>query len=260
MMALKIRRNGGVGRTRRPRMLFVWAAVAFMQLLVTRSDVSHAFQPASYASLRSLSSTDRQRLRPKVTLFAKEDDDDERPTNDLDIFGQPKGKKWKVDDDEGEIRGTDRIKSCIPYILPLIDGDNFGKYIYERIPLLGNLDYVLLRPIVEGFNSAPFLNILLFMAFALGPQLFGSLSREVRFNAQQAVLIDVAILLPTILGEAVADADADLPRAIMEPSSNFVWFAYVSLVAYCVASNLRGKKPDQIPFISGTAEYVIGPF
>ena len=97
------------------------------------------------------------------------------------------------------------------------------------------------------------------MVFALGPQ-FASLSREVRFNSQQAVLIDVALIFPQILGEAVSDADAKLPRAIMEPCSNFVWIAYVSLVVYCVTSNLRGKKPDQIPFISSTAEYVIGPF
>lgn len=88
----------------------------------------------------------------------------------------------------------------------------------------------------------------------------GSLSREVRFNAQQAVLIDAALILPTLIGDAVSDADANFPRALMEPCSNFVWFAYASMVIYCVASNLRGKKPDQIPFISGTADYMAGPF
>jgi hypothetical protein len=191
-------------------------------------------------------------------------DEDKRPVNNLDIFGQPKdpkggGKRKKNFDDEGDIRGPDRIKSCIPYLLPLIDGDSFGKYMYERVPPLGNLDYVLIRPLVECVQAVPFLGILLFIAFSLGPRLTGQ-SREVRFNAQQAVLIDVALIFPTLIGEAVGSADANLPRSIMEPSSNFVWIAYVSMCIYCVASNLRGKKPDQIPFISNYAEIAIGPF
>ena len=205
-------------------------------------------------------------LNPRRTcLFERQDnddgDEDKRPINNLDIFGQPKtenGKK-KSFDDEGDIRGPDRIKSCIPYLLPLIDGDSFGKYIYERIPPLGTLDYVLLRPLVECIQAVPFLGILIFTAFALGPR-FTNQSREVRFNAQQAVLIDVAIIFPTLIGEAVNSADANLPRSIIEPCSNFVWYAYVSMVIYCIASNLRGKKPDQIPFISNYAEIAIGPF
>lgn len=199
-------------------------------------------------------------------LFGRGDDDGEedekRPINNLDIFGQPKDDKSKrknAFDDEGDIRGPDRIKSCIPYVLPLIDGDSFGKYVYERFPPLGTLDYVLLRPLVEAVQAAPFLSILLFVAFALGPQ-FTNQSREVRFNAQQAVLIDVALIFPQLIGEAVAEADANLPRTVMEPCSNFVWIGYASMVVYCVASNLRGKKPDQIPFISGAADYAIGPF
>jgi hypothetical protein len=201
-------------------------------------------------------------------IWAKDDNNDEdttgnkqqqQPTNDLDIFGQPKGKQRRKFEDEGDIRGSDRIKSCIPYILPLIDGDSFGKFIYERIPPLASLDYVLLRPFVDGFHAVPFLSILLFMTFALAPQLLrDSLSREVRFNAQQAVLIDVALIFPTLIGEAIADER--VPRQLLEPATNFVWIAYVSLVLYSVTSCLRGKKPDRIPFISPAADFAIGPF
>jgi hypothetical protein len=179
--------------------------------------------------------------------------------NNLDIFGQPKGKERRKFEDEGDIRGPDRIKSCIPYMLPLIDGDSFGRFIYERIPPLASLDYVFLRPFVDGFHAVPFLSILLFMTFALAPQLFrDSLSREVRFNAQQAVLIDVALIFPTLIGEAIEGEK--VPRQLLEPSTNFVWIAYVSLVVYSVTSCLRGKKPDGIPFISGAAEFAVGPF
>lgn len=242
------------------------ACISFLLLLSITSHSCSAFQGARYVSLqgkRGLLSTEKQ-FRPNTSLLVSQDDegDDEKQLNNkLDIFGQSKDdkKRDKAFEDEGDIRGADRYKSCIPYILPLIDGDNFGKYIYERIPPLGDVHYVLLRPIVEGFQHVPVLMIVLFIIFALGPRLTNQ-SREVRFNAQQAILIDVALIFPALLGDAVADADANLPRAIMEPSSNFVWYFYVSLVIYCVTSNLRGKKPDQIPYISGIADYVIGPF
>jgi len=193
----------------------------------------------------------------------KDDDEDDgfdsRPN--LDIFGQSEEqkKRKKIIDDEGEIRGPDRIKSCIPYLLPLIDGDVFGKYMYERIPPLGTLDYILIRPLVQCVEAVPFLSILIFTAFALGPR-FTNQSRGVRFNAQQAILIDVALIIPSLVAESVRSADAHLPRALVEPSSNFVWYVYVSMVVYSIVCNLNGRKPDQIPFISNTAENAIGPF
>jgi hypothetical protein len=200
---------------------------------------------------------------PRTRLFEKSDNEenDEPNTdksfkNDFDIFGQPKNKPRQIVD-EGDIRGADRIKSCIPYVLVLIDGDMFGKYIYERIPPLGTLDYVFLRPIVDGVQAVPFLSILLFGIFALGPR-FTNQPREVRFNAQQAVFLDVAILFPTLIAESVAEAH--LPRAILEPAANFVWYTYMSAVVYCVISNLRGKVPNQIPFFSAMADDAIGPF
>ena len=201
---------------------------------------------------------------------AEKEEQSKRPVNNLDIFGQPKSNKknttkknsfFHSDDNNGEIYGTDKIKSCIPYILPLIDGDTFGKYIYERIPPLGNLDYLLLRPLVESFQAVPLLGIVLFTAFAIGPR-FVNLSRDVRFNAQQAVLLDLCLILPTLLGDTIAEADGalHLSRSILEPSSNFVWYANVSMVIYCITWNLRGKRPDGIPFISAAADYAIGPF
>ena len=240
--------------------------------MVVMVQVSSAFQPAQNynniisPSLLTVHHNKRQSsilFRPSTSLYGKDDDnkdDDSRSFNNkLDIFGQPKDKPKQFDDDMGEIRGPDRIKSCIPYILPLIDGDGFGKYIYERIPPLGTLDYLLLRPLVEGVNAAPLLGIVIFTAFALGPQLTGQ-SREVRFNAQEAVLIDIALIIPELVRDAVRESDAKFPRAFVEPCSNFVWYFYVSLVVYSVVSNLRGKKPNQIPFLSSAAEQFIGPF
>jgi len=266
-MTLQTRIRSEGAKYQHPKITMVYVSFCALLLSMT-SDTCFAFLGASCGPSLLQRETglclSRKKLVPNSSLFGSDNDDGDKkrtPINKLDIFGQSKEdkKRDKLYEDEGDIRGPDRVKSCIPYILPMLDGDNFGKYIYERIPLLGDAHYVLLRPIVEGFTSSPVLIILLFIAFSLGPRLTNQ-SREVRFNAQQAILIDIALIFPSLLGDAVADAEANFPRSVMEPCSNFVWYFYITLVIYCVSSNLRGKKPDQIPFVSNLADYAIGPF
>ena len=162
---------------------------------------------------------------------------------------------WSQDD---EIEGVDRIKACVPYLLPLIDGDHFGQYIYSRIPLLGALNDVTIGPLAEISHNIPFLTLGLFIALTLGTRFNTEMSRNLRFSAQQAALIDVALLLPELIASAFEEDP--LPRYIVEPCANFVWYAYMTAVIYSVYSNLRGKKPDQIPWLSSSADLMVGPF
>lgn len=157
-----------------------------------------------------------------------------------------------------EIEGPDRIKACVPYMLPLLDGDYFGKYIYQRIPPLNTLDQLFIAPMVETLQSFPFLSIILFLILSLGTR-NPDMSRSLRFNAQQAVLIDIGLIFPTLFVEAFKDFDNVIPRSLAEFGCNFVWYAYMSAIVYSCYCNLTGKKPDQIPFISGTAETMVGP-
>ena len=160
---------------------------------------------------------------------------------------------------DNELHGPNRIKACIPYILPLLDGDQFGNYIYERISLLGCVNAWTLGPLVDLFHKVPFLSITLFIALTLGTRFnFEGMDRNVRFNAQQAALLDVTLLLPEFIGSAFTDDP--LPRWIVEPCNNLVYYVCITTVGYCIYSNLRGKKPDQLPYISSGAELMTGPF
>jgi hypothetical protein len=167
-------------------------------------------------------------------------------------------KSWGGDDEDDELVGSARVKACIPYILPLLDGDQFGSYMYERIPILGMMDDILLGFSVQTFQNVPFLGIGLFLLLSLGTMRNTELPRVLRFNAQQAILIDVALIIPQLFGEALAGED--IPRYLMEPATNLVYYSYMSMILYSITSNLRGKKPDSIPFISIGAETILGPF
>lgn len=157
-----------------------------------------------------------------------------------------------------EINGPDKIKSCVPYILPLLDGDIFGQYVYQRVPPLKFLDDLLLAPLVSSFQSFPFLALILFLLLSLGPRFVDGMDRGVRFNAQQAVLIDIALILPTLISEGLDGVG--VPRIYEEIGNNFVYYFLITSITYSVVMNLRGRKPNGIPYISDAADYITGPF
>jgi hypothetical protein len=161
---------------------------------------------------------------------------------------------WSQDD---ELRGSDRLKACVPYLLPLIDGDPFAQYIYLRFPALGAVNDFFLGPLLTFSHNVPFFGVGVFVALTLGTISNTDMHRNVRFSAQQAALLHVALILPELIGSSTGNEP--LPRYILEPCHNFVWYAYASAVVYCVYSNLRGKKPDQIPFLSAYSELMVGP-
>ena len=176
------------------------------------------------------------------------------PTN-CDHLRHYKLNMWSNNEN---IEGSDRIKSCVPYLLPLLDGDHFGMYIYDRIPPLGLVDDYLLGPLLNFYHSIPFSPILFFLAITLGTRGNMSMNRAVRFNAQQAAIIDVVLVFPELI--AASMEDSNLPRSLLEPCSNFVYYLYMSMVVYSVSSNLRGLKPNRIPLVSEAAEMAVGPF
>jgi Chloroplast import apparatus Tic20-like len=165
---------------------------------------------------------------------------------------------WSQDN---ELQGLDRYKACVPYLLPLLDGDEFGYYIYSRFPPLAMLDDLLLGPATFLLHKFPFLSVIFFLLLTLGTRFQSeTMSRNVRFNAQQAALIDVALILPQLVASSFQDDVNSLPRGLVEPCTNFVYYCYMTAILYSIYSNLNGKKPDQIPIISESAELMVGPF
>ena len=161
---------------------------------------------------------------------------------------------WTEDD---EIQGLDRFKSCVPYILPLIDGHHFAQYICLRFPIIGTIDSFTVGPLADIADSIPFASLILFLILSLGTR-NPEMSKSLRFNAQQAVLIDVSLILPELTASAFGTIKEFAP--FYEPMSNFTTYYYLTLVIYSIASNIRGQKPNQIPYLSNFAQMAVGPF
>ena len=159
-------------------------------------------------------------------------------------------------DDGSELNGTNRLFACLPYLVPLLDGDSFGKYIYMRIPPLKIVEQIFLGPFVRLDETIPFFGFGLFLALVFLSR-NTNISRGVRFNMQQALLIDIALIFPDLIGSAMSK---NTPMFLIEPATNFVFYAYATSIGYSIISNLSGKTPRGIPVISEAADRAVGPF
>ena len=91
-------------------------------------------------------------------------------------------------DRDGDLQGTDKIKACVPYILPILDGDHFGHYIYERIPPLSLVHDILLGGLLQLWDAFPFSGLILFIALTIGTRGNTEMDRNVRFSAQAGTI------------------------------------------------------------------------
>lgn len=99
-----------------------------------------------------------------------------------------------------DIVGTDRILSCVPYIVPLLDGDRYGRFLFYQVPLLGLFDNILLGPFKLIYGTIPFAQLIFFIGLSVlsrNPEI----PRPIRFNMQQALLLDIALIFPSLLGQ-----------------------------------------------------------
>ncbi|KAL7542985.1 hypothetical protein ACHAXR_013286 [Thalassiosira sp. AJA248-18] len=147
-----------------------------------------------------------------------------------------------------DIDGPDRALSCLPYLIPLIDGDRYGRFLFYTVPALGMADSLLLGPFKSIYYSIPFGQLIFFIGLSVLSR-NPDLSRPLRFNMQQALILDIALIFPSLLGRL----PFPMPGVLVNSGSNFVYIAMVASVGYSIVSNLAGKVPDRIPVVSEAA-------
>jgi len=150
-----------------------------------------------------------------------------------------------------------RLLSVLPYLLPLADSAVYGRYILASIPLLGNL----LAPLVLVYRSIPLGGLLLFWFFSTSSQ-NRELPRLLRFNLQQAILIDIALFLPSLVGIILNVVAPAVTASLEEPGNDLLFGLVLASISYAsVATILTGKSANKIPIIGENAERAIGgPF
>mmetsp|Transcript_11592 Transcript_11592/g.25540 ORF Transcript_11592/g.25540 Transcript_11592/m.25540 type:complete len:388 (-) Transcript_11592:1239-2402(-) len=156
---------------------------------------------------------------------------------------------------EKQPTGTEKIISILPYLFPLMDGLQYGRFLLSADGADANPFIVILALLYGLYRSIPFSGFAAFFAlnFLSGNP---SLNRLIRFNMQQAIFIDIALFFPSLiigLG-GIVTGGGGLTGAAGELFADVIFGALLLVLAYCAGSSLLGQEPNNIPLISDSVK------
>jgi Ca2+-binding EF-hand superfamily protein len=156
---------------------------------------------------------------------------------------------------EGEPTTADKFWSVLPYLFPLLDSLQFGRFLIMENP--ENPFVVALALLFTVYKSIPFSGFAAFLALNFLSSNF-RINRLIRFNMQQAIFLDIALFFPSlagaILGVIASGAGVQLPPSFTELGSDVIFGTLLLTVAYASISSLLGQTPNKIPGISQAVE------
>jgi len=149
---------------------------------------------------------------------------------------------------------SDKLISVIPYLFPLMDGLQYGRFFLQNDD--GSNPFVVALAVLYGlYRTIPFSGFVAFLALNI---LSGKLdiNRLIRYNMQQAIFVDIALIFPGLLSGllgvlgSVAGVSNPVPQGLGELGSDVVFVGLLLVLAYCAVSSLLGIEPNKLPLIS----------
>jgi len=151
---------------------------------------------------------------------------------------------------------TDKLISILPYLFPLMDGLQYGRFLILDIENTSNGD----NPVLLGlavlytlYRSIPFSGFLAFFAINF-LSANTRINRLIRFNLQQSIFVDLALFFPGLLtgigAVALSTLGVSVPSNFSEIGADAVFYVLLATLAYCSISSLIGIAPDKIPIVS----------
>ena len=146
----------------------------------------------------------------------------------------------------GSTTPQDRIFACLPYILPVLDGLRFAGPFFTQFPALTPL-LIPFAPLMAIY-SFPFASLIIFFALFLLVVRNENISHFIRFNAMQAILLMIVLLLCGLVIDYVLKP-ALQGGLILDTLNNVVFLGTVAAVIYSVVQSALGRYAE-IPTLS----------
>ena len=152
-----------------------------------------------------------------------------------------------------EPTNSDKVLSILPYLFPLMDGLQYGRFLLGGEGAESNPFVLVLGLLYTLYRTIPFSGFIAYLALNfLGGNL--NINRLVRYNMQQAIFIDIALFFPGlitgILGLMLGGAGVQLPPAVTELGTDAIFASLLVALGYCVVSSILGTAPNKLPLIS----------
>ena len=148
----------------------------------------------------------------------------------------------------GSTDTKDRIFGALVYLLPLIYVLPFGEFLLRQFPLL-SIIYVPLSPLIAIY-SIPFAGIIIFFVLFLAVVRNEKVSHFIRFNAMQAILFDILLVLCGFLLEILGRGLG--VNLFIETLYNVIFLGTLAACFYSIIQSALGRYAE-IPTISEAA-------
>ena len=151
----------------------------------------------------------------------------------------------------GSTTVQDRIFASLPYLLPLVEGlSQFGQLLEQFPPL--NFLFLPLIPVIALYeNLGSWGSLIIFFVLFLAVVRNERISHFIRFNAMQALLLDILlILMGLFLG--ILQPVLGTSSLIVSTLNNLVFLAIVAACGYSMVRSLLGHYAE-IPTLSEAA-------
>lgn len=151
----------------------------------------------------------------------------------------------------GSTTPQDRFFACLPYLLPLVDGVAFGVYFFRQFPALEVL-LLPLAPILIAYSTLDrvlfgFGGLIVFFALFLLVVRNESINHFIRFNAMQAILLDIILILCRFILRLFGSGLGG--GLIVETIYNVIFLGMIAAVVYAVVQSVMGRYAE-IPTLS----------
>ncbi len=141
-----------------------------------------------------------------------------------------------------------KLLGCVLYLLPWSDGITFGKYLLNDFPFLEWLKYFavpiwFIKQVIPFGLGSLVLFLVIFLAVAKNPQV----PYFLRFNALQALLINIGIFLLNYAFIILIQPLGGM--LIVSTLASTIFIAILTIIIFTFGECLQGKEPD-LPGIS----------
>ncbi|KAH7670892.1 hypothetical protein IHE45_10G058400 [Dioscorea alata] len=150
------------------------------------------------------------------------------------------------------VPATDRLISAASYALPFFNSLHYGRFLFTRLPILATALNPIL-PLIAAYRSIPYAAFVVFFALYLGVVRNTQLSRYVRFNAMQAVVLDVLLALPSLIQRVFGVPTRGVGFQVLEIGYSSLFVFTAVCFVYGLISCVLGKTP-YLPFVAAAAD------
>lgn len=143
----------------------------------------------------------------------------------------------------------DRLLSCLPYLLPFIEVQNFAQ-----LPLLRSL-YIPFIPLIQLYYGIPFASLIIFFVLYLLVVRNEKIQHFIRFHTLQALLLSIFAYLCQAVLEliGIVQRGASIPEPLFQSVMfTLIFLAVVGASIYSIVQAVRGLYTE-IPLISQAA-------